>query len=326
MIFNIFIPNKKGHYEDYSSFLNNLLKNHEVKTVRSFKEKLTVLFRYNQNVIFLNIDHKDMYWSLLRSLFSKKNFGVSVSVESLINKNNIPSIHYRNLLGLIKKKAKYNVFKLLKSSDRLKLISIHKMTDYEGKLKDITSFLTYDFQYYDLPYLNVGYQQPKELLNLYIEDPLIKSVLIFNNTSKAKKNLSELSDWIFTSNKYRFFIIGDSSFLRNDIKHNVVLINRYVSNEEMIYFMEKLDIIYCYYNNDKPSGFMGRAMQLNKKVIVPLNSYLGSIPYTSSIRVTSLAQMDEIDWDNISDTNSNNSKINQFDESELLREFLLQEA
>ncbi|GAB2526995.1 hypothetical protein [Spirosoma aerophilum] len=325
MTFNIFIPNKKGHYEDYSKFLDNLLENHDVKIVRSFNEKLKTIFRLNQNVIFLNIDHKDIYWSLVRSFFTKKNFGVSVSVDSLVNNKASSTSHYKNFVNLAKTNLKYQLFKGLKSSNRLKLISIHKMTSYEDQLKEIISFLTYDFQYYDLPYLNISYSQPKELQNYNADlaNARKKSVLVFNNTSKAKKNLTDLAAWIETSQKYQFFIVGDSSFLKGNQNDNVVVINRYVSNEEMMYFMKKLDIIYCFYNNDKPSGFMGRAMQLGKKVIVPTNSYLGSIPYINSIRVTSLCEMEKVEFSLTEDHNLNGAKLGQFDDSDLLRQFLL---
>ena len=40
--------------------------------------------------------------------------------------------------------------------------------------------------------------------------------------------------------------------------------------------MKRVKAVYCFYpsNFDRPSGFFGRALQLNKAVIIKLNGYL----------------------------------------------------
>ena len=86
---------------------------------------------------------------------------------------------------------------------------------------------------------------------------------------KEIQNLDALYEFIRNSKKYYFIVIGKCDFLKGlELQKNFVCIERYISEEELLYVMNFVDIIYCYYNNNKPSGFMGRAMQLNKYVIV----------------------------------------------------------
>jgi len=285
MNFNIFIPIKKGHYRDYAEFLKSLLLPENSFFCSSFVEKIKVIFSLNP-VIFLDIDSKDILWVLLRAPFCSNSFAVSVSGEKLLYNHFSFKIWDSKKLRTSKFFLRYKVLLFLKKIKRLKLISIHKGTKFENDISKIASLVTYDFQYYDLPYLSIKNQAPKELSDFPISDK--QMVLIFNNTSAEKKNLPELRNWILNSKDFKFIVVGNIEFLGNYEASNVISIQRYVNNDELIYLMNFCDYIYCYYANERPSGFMGRAMQLDKNVIVQENSYLASIKYGKSIKVNEL--------------------------------------
>lgn len=289
MKFVIYVPSKKGHYLDYALFLKEILRDHEVEIARESGKKIITFFDSHATLILLDIDSKDILWALARNIFGlRKTYGVSVSLETLLAGNNQGVSKWL----LLKRNIRTIVLKHLKSTKSLSLISIHKNTPYQKPLAELASFITYDFQYYDLKYLKIVPELPSELFNVIKLRP---TVLLFNNTSDSKKNIQKFSDWALNTVKYNFIIVGNAKFLESQIKENFIVINRYVSNGEMIALMQFTDLIYCFYNNERPSGFMGRAMQLAKPTIVPTASYLGSIPYKNSIRVNDLHELDNDD-------------------------------
>ena len=322
MRFNVFIPNKKGHYSDYSLFLEQVLKGNEVVFCKSFKQKFAAIFQIRSSIIFLDIDdNPDYLWLMFRFFFSKLNFGVSVSAETLLQKKFSLSYWNHAKKRALKKWIKYYVIRFFTVTRRFNLISIHKDTSYENDLKSIVSLLTYDFQYYDLKYLNYNIEKIDEFDTLSVENKN-NSVLIVNNTSTAKKNLDDLKEWIESEKNLFFIIVCKAKFLEESKLENVYHIDKYVSNEELIYLIKNSAYIYCYYSNNRPSGFMGRSMQLRKKVIVPANGYLGSIPYPNSIKLNSLKMFNSFlqnkDFSKITESDFKN-----FDESQKLISFLL---
>jgi hypothetical protein len=322
MKFYIFVPNKKGHYDDYALFLSKLLWEHEVIVYRKKIDKLFAVLDYRSNVILLDIDQYDLLWSLFRSFYSFNTYAVSVSIETLISSRSTGLWSIKNNISLIKKSIKTFMIKYLVAYNRLKLISIHKETPYELNITQLVSFCTYDFQYYDLQYLQPSFSEPLEVKNKLAKEISKPYILIVNNTSAEKKNLEELKNWIVKSEKFNFIIVGNNSFIENKIYENVILINRYISNEELLYLMNHSNFIYCYYSNNRPSGFMGRAMQLNKNVIVKKNSYLGNISYGRSIKVDSLREMEDLNFQVITNGNLKAYSENLFDESSILKAYL----
>lgn len=308
MKFKIYIPKKKGHYRDYALFLNSLLSPVNSEIIENFSSKIRSLFQKDP-IIFLDVDDRDIYWIILRSLIFRKSYAITVSIERLLD--------HSLFLRKAKNRFLFFIFFVLKKIGLLHLISIHKETEYEGRLKSIVSLFTFDIQYYDLKYLQINAVKPKELEQFKTIDRQI--ILIFNNTSREKKNLGFLESFVSQSNRFFFIVVGNSDFLKVPNHRNTLCINRYVSNEELLYLMEFSDMIYCYYNNNKPSGFMGRGMQLNKYIIVEDGSYLSTIKYLKSVKVSKLSQLEISKLEPL----ITDIDINYYDDGTLLRDFLL---
>lgn len=317
------LPTRKGHYKDYARFIRALIPEGNYRDVFSISEKLGLIFSNKKDkVIYFDLEHNDIVWIFFRSFFSNQNYTIVTSFTSFLNRDfNISKLFKKKELAKVRNALKYFLLKMLIKNQKLKLISIHKGTHFERKIKDISTLITYDIQYYDLNYLKTETEIPNEL----IDYPFQKKrhvILMFNHTSGEKRNLSELSEFILSTDKYNFLIVGDSSFLGDKRPNNVCSINRYVSNGELIYMMEYADIIYAYYNNNRPSGFMGRGIQLNKYVLVHEDGYLGTIPYHKSISIGHLSKLEQIDISNELD-DQNAESYNIFDESLKIKQLIL---
>ncbi|HVW97772.1 MAG TPA: hypothetical protein VHA56_17490 [Mucilaginibacter sp.] len=305
----IYTPLKKGHYNDYAAFIAKLLFPRKVEIIKEKKSKLRHIFS-RRPVLFLDIDDKDIFWILLRILSFRKSFALSVSLERVLDKS--------KPLRAIKNNVLYTIYLILKRLGLLRLISILKDTDFENKLNNIVSIFIHDIQFYDLDHLNICAVPPVEISQRQEADGR-KVVLIVNNTSSDKKNLNSLSEFIGQTKKYFFIVVGKRDFLDGERADNYITIERYVTNEELLYLMKYVDIIYCYYNNNKPSGFMGRALQLNKYVIVEDGSHLSRVKYDKVIRLKSLSELENYTIDN---STSGLADSDYYNDAENLKNFL----
>ncbi len=317
------LPTRKGHYKDYARFIMALIPEGNYSHVFSVIEKFRLIFSNKKDkVIYFDLEHNDIIWILFRSFFSDQNYTIVTSFTSFLNRNySFSRLYKKKEVAKVRNAFKYRLLRKLIKNQKLKLISIHKGTHFEKQILDISTLITYDIQYYDLNYLDNETETPVELEDYPFEfkRPVI---LMFNHTSGEKRNLNELAEFIFSTKKYNFLIVGDSSFINEKQSNNICTINRYVSNGELIYMMEYADIIYAYYNNNRPSGFMGRGIQLNKYVLVHEDGYLSTIPYNKSISIGHLSQLEKINI-NFSSRDQYSKTLNAFDESQKIKELIL---
>ena len=136
MNFYIQIPKRKGHYKDYSKFITNLFSEEKVFEIMSFKEKVKLIFSNTANrSIYLDLEHNDILWILLRSFFSSCNYSVVTSFTSFLNKNiNWRYFYKKKEIAKLRNILKYKLLNRLVRSKKLFVISIHKGTEFENNL------------------------------------------------------------------------------------------------------------------------------------------------------------------------------------------------
>ena len=90
--------------------------------------------------------------------------------------------------------------------------------------------------------------------------------------------------------------------------------------------MKHSDIVYCYYNSKRPSGFFGRALQLKRPVIVKKGGYLDVAhpDYDKKIKLECLTELNDISINHYLEKEQDESKIDyeEIDESEKLYTYL----
>lgn len=296
-----FKPKRKGHHSDYINFLINYwkIRNHSVK--ESFFQKFISLFS-DSKIILLDIDKNDLLYIpiiFILKIFKLNSkldlYAISVRSSEII----LPS---RSIINFLLKKGKYLFFKnflkkqiflFLKKTDLIKIYSIHIDNINKKKLKAYFHDFFHDFQYYDLEYYNFKFKRPEEIDTKFLK----KSILIFIGANQSRRNLDELlTDIIFHNSKdLKFTIVGKSKKSLN-FNDKIVHINRYVENSELLFLIKNCLVVYCFYNNFAPSGFFGRSIQLNKKVIVSKGGYLDNFGYINSIPINKVSDIPKIDF------------------------------
>ncbi len=266
--------NRTCHHYDYFLLLKSLLKETDicVKYTKDSFTKFKLLFS-KDSVVFLDIDKYDLLFLpiiLVRSLTTKKNFAISVRTERLL------SYQVKSFYDLIVLIIKRTFFFILKNFTNTILITTHN--DQRGRLlldSYVNAFI-YDIQYWDIPYMNIDRIKPNKSVLNNID---FENVILIPGRFNEQKSKREFLDALETNKDLTFLIAGkvDSDVLPKLKSYkNILIINEYLSNEELFFLIEKSNYVYCYYplNFDRPSGFFGRAIQHNRKTIVREKSYL----------------------------------------------------
>ena len=293
----IYTVNKEGHYKDYEKVLEKITNG---KVIRSIFRQIILSFK-NCSIIYLDGDSFHLLFTpliLIRSWIGLRNYLFSIRTE-------------RVLQVKIQKIIKLPIYMLIKYTTNTKIISIHKESIRKEYDKFITDFI-YCLQYWDLRLINVRRIKPKEL-NKNITN-IISIIGEFNDKKSRKELLKYLKNNSCT--RYKFLFTGkileeDSEFLKDH--PDCIVIDRNISNEELFYVYETSTFIWCFYSPEvnRPSGIFGRAMQLEKQIIVKKNGYLHKnnthYPYLKIISCVEEVNELEInysktDWVNVKDS------------------------
>lgn len=263
------------HHDDYYLFIS---KFDDVINVKSLFCKLKFLFS-RKTIYYLDIDKLDLVFTpliLLRSIWGGKGIGMSVRTEYLLEE-----ISFYDFLSdpinskFFHVKVKQLLFISIKFCSRTKLISIHKGHPKTPQMSKYVNSFIYDPQLWDLKFLNFTPKRPIEVKNILDK----RTILIAGsfNEQRSRSEFLKYLNQIEEGSSLQFVIAGKIGVEDFEFLHkipNILIINRFISNEELYYLFLNTEIVYCFYTNNRPSGFFGRALQLGKKIIIRRNGYL----------------------------------------------------
>lgn len=284
------------HHDDYFLVINCICP---AVNLKDKKEKLNVLFSKSP-IVFLDIDGDDLKYTLiilLRSLWGGRGLGISVRTEYLLEKKTFMEfLLKRGRHIFVKAVVKRFLFLAIKKLSSTSIVSIHKNNPKRDGMEPFVSDFINDPQLWDLGILNIAPGVPNEWNNFkFIEKR--KLVLVAGRLNEQRSKM-DLIDYILQSEKFNFLICGnieDDDFKQLEVATNCFVINRYISNEELLFLYNECDIFYCFYSNDRPSGFFGRAVQMSKLIIVREGQFLHSTfsSYEGLIPVKRLIDLDK---------------------------------
>lgn len=303
--------NRRCHHDDYFLLIS---KFRNVANIKSFKTKIKLLLS-NKPIIFLDIDNKDLLllpFMIIRALWGGKAIAISVKTEFLyLNKN--PEIISDKLFPL-KQLFKRIFFIIIKYATFTKVYSIHKNTKHDTLVKRFTHDTIYDIQLWDLEFLDFKKEIPQELHDLNID---LKKCILFIGSVDKRTSRDEFIDYVNSNDNLNFIVAGSMSnedYLFFKTKPNIIVIKRFLKNEELLFLMSSCDNIYAYYHNYRPSGFFGRALQLNKRIIIKNHSYL-SDNFKEYTNLYSVSSLNDLKIEKLNEPLVLN-KINHFNDSE----------
>lgn len=286
------------HHDDYFLVIDSI---RSAVNLKDQKAKLKVLFSKSP-IVFLDIDGDDLIYTiiiLLRRLWGGRGLGISVRTEYLLEKRTFTEFLFNRRRHIfVKAVVKRFLFLAIKKLSSTSIVSIHKNHQKRKGMEPFVSDFINDPQLWDLGILNVASNIPDEFNNFkFIEERKLVLVAGRLNEQRSKK---DLLDYIFHSEKFNFLICGnieDDDFKDLESATNCLVINRYISNEELFFLYNKCDVFYCFYSNDRPSGFFGRAVQMRKPIIVRKGQFLHSVfsSYEGLIPVKKLTDLDEFE-------------------------------
>jgi glycosyltransferase involved in cell wall biosynthesis len=283
------------HHDDYFLIIDSVISSINIKNK---KTKIQILLS-KKSIVFLDIDGTDLIYFfliILRKFWGGKGLAISVRTEYLLEKKSLADfIFRRNRLIFIKSLVKRSLFFILKNYSSTSILSIHVNHYKKNKMKPYVSDFINDPQLWDLGILNILPKMPVELNDFKIEDK--KKLILVAGRFNEQKSKNELLEYLLINKNFNFLIAGnidDEDFIKLKSINNCYVINRFLNNEELIYSYDQCDIVYCFYTNDRPSGFFGRAMQMNKDIIVRKNKFL-HLTYNSYRNLIPIDQLEELD-------------------------------
>lgn len=308
-----FSANRICHHDDYYLLVNKIRTSFNVK---KRGEKLRILLG-KAPILFFDIDSSDLIYFpiiLIRGLWGGNGLAISVRTEYLLEKRTIIQFLFnRNRLIFVKSLVKRMIFFLLKKYSSTTILSIHKNHEQRKRMEPFVNDFIQDPQLWDLEFLKLKSIKPIELDGY--ESAKSGPVILIAGRFDEQRSKSELLQFLSKNPNFNFIIAGIIESNDNQILNrysNCFILNRFLSNEELIYLYEYCAIIYCYYTNDRPSGFFGRALQYNKPIIVRKNKFLHQAynDYEKLIPVDSLIDLSSFNFDSIEVQGSINHKFN----------------
>lgn len=286
------------HHDDYFSVINQI---RSAINLKDKKTKLKVLLS-RKAIVFLDIDGRDLRYImmiLVRGIWGGRGLGISVRTEYLLEKRNLKEFLFRRRrLIFIKAMVKRFLFVTINKFSSTSIISIHKHHKKRVSMEPFILEFINDPQLWDLKILNVTPSAPDEW-NAFKSVKDQKLVLVAGRFDEQRCK-TELIKYIYQNNKFNFLICGNME--EEDYRdlmplNNCFIINRYITNEELWFLYSNCDIFYCFYSNDRPSGFFGRAIQMKKPIIVREGQFLHTVfkSYSGLIPVKELTDLDQID-------------------------------
>ena len=289
---------RKGHHTDYQSFLMKFWNCSQELEFSDTIQKIKVVTKGKGTFVSLDPDKSDLIsiiWAAFLIKFFKlplKIYGISVrSGEFMMPKRGVLSlISKRGRFKYLKTRIKMGIFAWLKEIEGIKIYSIHLNAKHQRILGPYYSGFIRDFQYYDLPYLSKETTMPIELKNSSF--PVKEALLVFLGSNTERRNWEELKMFANQSDRSTPIIIVGSGAKNASEWPRTCVINRYVAQEELFWLMKESGLVYTYYSNQAPSGFFGRATQLEKWVVVKRGGYLSEEEYPKTIVVDRLQELE----------------------------------
>lgn len=321
-----FSANRICHHDDYYAVISKFTPTVNVK---SFSAKVKGLLS-NRLIFFLDIDSHDLVFVpliLIRSLWGGKGCGISVRTEYLID-----DVSFKHFL-LHPTTSKYFhirlkrlFFYIIRRCSKTKIISIHKRHELNFRMTPYVDEFIYDPQLWDLPLLLPNAIKPDELSDDFFEQD--RTIILIAGRLNEQRSRLELLEFLSDienrrNERIHYLFAGnmdsEDALLLSSLNYCTV-INRFTSNEELHYVMTHSDVIYCYYQNGRPSGFYGRATQLQKPILVRANGYLHEVyyDYPFQIPVSSLDQLNTALLRNL----INKGNFNDYDDSNRFHEIV----
>lgn len=268
----IYSVDRISHHSDYAKFFKKLFPNTII--IESKGQQIRYIFS-KSTIVFLDIDLTHAFFfplMLIRALLGKKSVTLSVSSEKLKEKIDLRSSKWT----ILHRVAMF----FLKGKKNIKNVTIHNESDVFYKMY-YSDFIK-DPQYWDLPYLSYG-----ETIIPELEKKRDKKVISILGTFNEKRYSAEIKK-VFKNNNFEnsdvFLLIAGKMSKEDELELSkntqIITLPRKFSNEELMYLYKISDFIVCFYKNiSRPSGFFGRALQLNKFVITLENGYLSKYNY-----------------------------------------------
>lgn len=290
----IFSVNRISHHQDYAQFLKVLFKNTII--ISNAFEQLQKIFDFKSIVFLLDVDYKQSLFLpliIIRNFFGAKTITLGVSSERL---KNVSLKSPKSTLG------NYLFLTITKRLKNVKNVTIHPEDD-NCISKYYTNFIK-DFQYWDLQYLQIKKSLPIELNKIEKKLPIISLLGTFNE-KRFKNEFVEFIKNSFDPLKYNLLIAGKIDIdTFEEIKHikGLHLIPRVILNQELIFLYDFSDFILCCYNNiNRPSGFFGRALQMNKFTIILEGEYLdiNDYGYENIVKIQNFEDLNNFNFEKI---------------------------
>jgi hypothetical protein len=212
----------------------------------------------------------------IRGLLRRPTIGISISPERCLNKKGFPNLLKRYLFLVCKVIPKVYVLSILPF-------------DVEPRLGQLVSNWIYDPQFWDLGYLNINDKSrlPKEIVKLRQvsgeraivvslgKQDIIKGAAYFVHLYNSSEILRNAALFVMVGN----CSLIESSDLDKFRSLGGVVVDRFVTEEELIACYEIADCVWACYDPDynQSSGIFGRAIQIGVPVIVRKGSYLEEI-------------------------------------------------
>ena len=297
-----FSANRICHHDDYYLLIHKIRPSLNIKSNRE-KRRLLIT---NASVVFFDIDGADLAYIiliLLRGSWGAKGLAISVRTEYLLEKRSLfEFIFQRGRLVFIKSLIKRILFYLIKNFSSTTILSIHKNHPQKKEMETYVNYFLHDPQLWDLDILKINPSRPGEIKNFVFDKS--QYWILVGGRFNEQRSKNELLDFLAKNNELYFIFAGvieseDFNVLQK--YNNCFVINRHVSNAELLYLYDLCSIIYCYYTNDRPSGFFGRAVQLQKNIIIRKDKFLHNAfgAYKKLISIDVLDDLKQIDIDEL---------------------------
>lgn len=318
-----FSANRICHHDDYYLLINKIRPSLNVK---SNKEKRRLLIT-DASIVFFDIDSADLAYILfilLRGLWGGKGLAISVRTEYLLEKRSFVEFFLqRGRLVFIKAWVKKLLFYLIKNFSTTTILSIHKNHPQKKEMEAYVNYFVHDPQLWDLDLLEINPIIPYEMRG-FVFDKRQPMILVAGRFDEQRSK-NELLDFLEKNSELNFIIAGviepnDFNTLQKNV--NCIVINRFLSNEELMYLYDFCSIVYCYYTNDRPSGFFGRAMQFQKPIIVKKGKFLHQA-FELYEKLIPVEYLDELKQINVTDLMRNNAiGVNNFNDGSVFINFI----
>lgn len=301
----ILTTKKPGHYKSYGELCRAL--NGGGTVMETAPIWLTLR---HERLVLVDGDSAHLNLSPLvvfRSLLGRPTVFLSVRTEDLLN------IRFKS-------RIKHLLIRFLIRLRRTSYVSIHYpgLKHLEGRC--ITKCI-YDPQLWDLPHLTSKKKSPDELAGAtgYL---LVLGAL---NEKRCKDELIANLDSLQAVKVVFAGRMNAEDKKKVETFPNVILINRYVTDAEILGLYANAGIVYAYYDKsvNRPSGIFGRSLQLGLPVIVRKGGYLDKHygNYERMIKLSSLSALQHAAAADFVPPVGGASAL-EFDHSDTLRELL----